>query len=309
MAAIRPTPDYLLQAPGLFANLTAGHVHYAIRGLESGGHVSPASPLIVCIHGISAEMTIWNKFVTYFTAKGRVLLTLDLFGRGYSDASPRDNNLDLFLEQVRELLDHPDVKAKVSTDTIDIVGSSLGGGISAAFTARFPSRVRRSVLMAPAGLGLPTFGSVLQALFRFPWIGRTLLSVANLRGLEKNMLNSFGNPTDPEVVAFVSVSAKRATDIASGHPGYVSSFVSTVGHFPLNTMQADFAALAQRSKAVLAVWGDRDTVVSYERDAPSFRQLAQGVEVFVLEGGGHIDHFVIQRYADQLHARVGAFLA
>lgn len=305
-----PVETFRAAAPGLFAQQTAGRVHFQLSGLSNiRPNGSLALPLIVFIHGISAELTNWNYFVEYFVAKGRAVLTFDLYGRGYSDGSSRPNDLNLFLEQLTELLDSPEVKQRVSTDIVDIVGSSLGGGIGTAFSVRHASRVRKAVLMAPAGLGLPALGGVLQAVFRVPFLGRALLNLANLRGLEKNMQQSFANPADPAAVAFVRTATDRATALSQNHQGYVPSFISTVGHFPLSKMHDDFKALESRAASILVVWGDKDTVVDFSRDSPTLHALAPSVEIFVVPGSGHIDYLFIPSYRSILLPKLDTFLA
>lgn len=303
-----PVQEFRLKAPGRYSALTSGRVHFSLAGLEHAAAVSAIQPVVVCVHGISAELTIWKHFVDFLVSKGRTVLSFDLFGRGFSDGSPRHNDLDLFLEQLTDLLNHPDVTSHVSTDIIDLVGSSLGGGISAAFTARNPERVRRAILLAPAGLGIIKFGASLQSLFHVPFIGRALISLANLRGLEKNMLQSFANPTDPQVVQFVKESSERAKALSENHPGYIPSLVSTIGYFPVSKMHDDFSSLQQRASTVLAIWGDGDNVVPYQRDSVTLHELAPGIEIFVIPGSGHIDHFVVDRYIAAFHEKAAAFL-
>ena len=123
-----PAAAYLQTAPGKFAQLSHGSTHFQVFGAENAKN---GKVPIVCVHGINAESTIWQHFAAYGAAHGRPLLALDLFGRGYSDGSGAHNDLALFVTQVQELLDSAVVKAIVDTHQIDLIGTSLGGGISA----------------------------------------------------------------------------------------------------------------------------------------------------------------------------------
>jgi pimeloyl-ACP methyl ester carboxylesterase len=303
--AWRPRDALRAKAPGNFAQLTDGRTHYSFAGLE---HAASGKPLIVCVHGISAESEIWRPFADYFAKRGRTVLMYDLIGRGFTDGSPKDNDLTLFVNQLRELLDHPDVTSVIKTECIDLAGVSLGGAISAGFSSKFPARVAHTVLMAPTGLGLPNFGGVLQTLFKAAWLGRALLNLANLFGLEKNMLKSFGNPTHPLVQERVKAQAARAKELSEHHPGYINSLVSTIAHFPLSNMQAEYTALGASKAKVHVIWGDRDNVVSSQRDAPVLQQLVPQAKLTILEGGGHIDQFVYDPYLSRMHTTVEDFL-
>ena len=111
----------------MLLNSSFNDVHN-LSGLE---HLAAGLPVVVCVHGINGELTIWSNFVNHLVSLGRVVLTLDLFGRGYSDAAIAKNDLDLFVTQLLNLLDAPAVRAQApSLDIIDLVGTSLGGAIS-----------------------------------------------------------------------------------------------------------------------------------------------------------------------------------
>lgn len=76
----------------------------------------------------------------------------DLFGRGYSDA-PGDLSYDARLYVSQILLVLASSRAPWSTVSgFHLVGYSLGGGLSVAFTRYFPHLVRSLSLIAPCGL-------------------------------------------------------------------------------------------------------------------------------------------------------------
>ena len=78
-------------------------------------------------------------------------MNTDLYGRGYSEAPECPYNLDLYVGQLQQLVDH------VGWEKFNLLGFSMGGAISVAFTAAHPERIIRLGLIAPAGLleGLP----------------------------------------------------------------------------------------------------------------------------------------------------------
>jgi pimeloyl-ACP methyl ester carboxylesterase len=76
-----------------------------------------------------------------------LLILLDLYGRGYSDAPQMTYDPNLYTIQLALLMQH------LRWDKAAIVGVSMGGGIAAAFTAQFPHLVNdKVVLIASAGL-------------------------------------------------------------------------------------------------------------------------------------------------------------
>ena len=76
-----------------------------------------------------------------------LLILLDLYRRGYSDAPQMTYDPNLYTIQLALLMQH------LWWDKAAIVGVSMGGGIAAAFTAQFPPLVNdKVVLIASAGL-------------------------------------------------------------------------------------------------------------------------------------------------------------
>ena len=79
-------------------------------------------------------------------------MIIDLFGRGYSD-DPSDLKHDsrLYITQILLAIASSDL-AWTGTNGFSIIGYSLGGGISAAFTDTFPGLVDSLILLAPSGV-------------------------------------------------------------------------------------------------------------------------------------------------------------
>ncbi|TGJ87293.1 hypothetical protein E0Z10_g1480 [Xylaria hypoxylon] len=125
---------------------------------------------VLFVHGISTPVVALGDLGHEMVARGyRVMMfeeiedinhrvevvlmaNADLFGRGYSDA-PNDLTYDtrLFVTQFLLVL----ASSKISWTTapgFHLVGYSLGGGLSVAFTRYFPHLVRSLCLIAPCGL-------------------------------------------------------------------------------------------------------------------------------------------------------------
>jgi hypothetical protein len=76
-----------------------------------------------------------------------ITLVVDLYGMGYSEAPQVTYDANLFLSQLSMLLQY------LKWDNVYLVGSSMGGAISASFAALFPWLVKdKVVLIACAGL-------------------------------------------------------------------------------------------------------------------------------------------------------------
>jgi pimeloyl-ACP methyl ester carboxylesterase len=89
-------------------------------------------------------------------------MLLDLWGRGYSDSCadlPHDERL-YTTEILVALVSSPLSWTGGPDGGFCLVGYSLGGGISAAFTSYFSNLVKSLVLVAPSGIMRPEHTSV-----------------------------------------------------------------------------------------------------------------------------------------------------
>lgn len=121
---------------------------------------------VVLIHGLSIPAMIWKSVAPQLASRGfrvlvygefllirvgfvfwLILYSLDLYGRGYSDAPQTTYDANLYTTQLALLMQH------LRWDKAIVAGVSMGGGIATAFTAQFPHLVdEKVVLLASAGL-------------------------------------------------------------------------------------------------------------------------------------------------------------
>jgi len=112
-----------------------------IRYLESGD----SKETLVLIHGLGASAERWNHVIPLFTNKYRVIVP-DLIGFGYSDKPLVDYTPEFFSEFLEKFLSASNVVHPY------LIGSSLGGQISAEYTASHPDNVEKLILVSPSGV-------------------------------------------------------------------------------------------------------------------------------------------------------------
>ena len=106
-----------------------------IRYLESGN----SKNTLVLIHGLGASAERWNHVIPLFAKNYRVIIP-DLIGFGYSDKPIADYTPKFFSEFLRKFLDGMDIKRP------HIVGSSLGGQVTAEYAATNPKDLEKLIL-------------------------------------------------------------------------------------------------------------------------------------------------------------------
>jgi 4,5:9,10-diseco-3-hydroxy-5,9,17-trioxoandrosta-1(10),2-diene-4-oate hydrolase len=123
-------------------------------GLRLHYHEAGTGPVVLMLHGGGPGAAAWSNFgrnLAALSASFRVL-AVDMPGFGRSDKpTEHPQYFAHAASAVEGLLD------ALGIDQVDLVGNSLGGGVSVRFALQAPERARRLVLMAPGGLGLNVF--------------------------------------------------------------------------------------------------------------------------------------------------------
>jgi len=122
---------------GSYLSLSDGVTHYKLEGPENG-------KVVVLVHGGTIPLWTWDKQVQALSAAGFRVLRYDKYGRGYSDRPDVTYNQELYQRQLLELVDKLGFKK-----FFDVIGYSLGGATATNFTARYPDRVGKLILISP----------------------------------------------------------------------------------------------------------------------------------------------------------------
>ena len=97
------------------------------------------APRIALVHSLAMDRAFWRPVAARLAGSASVL-TLDCRGHGASDKPAGPYTVELFADDLADLLDH------VGWPTAAVAGASMGGCVSLAYAARYPKRT--------AGLGL-----------------------------------------------------------------------------------------------------------------------------------------------------------
>jgi len=104
-------------------------------------------PVAVLIHGLSTPSAVWQDVAQGLANAGYRVLAYDLYGRGFSDAPSGKQDAEFFVTQLDEILADQGL-----AEDLTLVGYSMGGAIATAFAATEPHRMKRVILLAPAGI-------------------------------------------------------------------------------------------------------------------------------------------------------------
>ena len=257
------------KADGSFVALSDGVTHYETAGDEQGKPV-------VLVHGFSVPYFIFDPTFKFLSKKGFRVLRYDLFGRGYSDRPDLRYDIHLFVRQLKELLDALNFK------NVNLIGLSMGGPITTAFTAEYPDYVSRHILIDPAG-GKPVSLSLLLKVVTMPGLGELLLglfgSASMVRGIAADLFT-------PELVAEFQARYK----IQMQYQGFKRAILSTMRNGMLGSFTKTYICIGNLKKPTLLFWGRHDRTVPFEQSAEILKALPHA-EFQVIENCGHIPHY------------------
>lgn len=142
--------------------LTNGQTAYQTYGNKK-------NPVLVMVHGALVPSVSFASLAEYLAKKDFFVITYDHYGRGFSDRIDLIPTMDLYQQQLLELIDK-----LVPNRQVILMGYSLGGAISTVFSASNAERVSQLILIAPL-VKDPTLAAL--KLFRLPLLGRWLFRV------------------------------------------------------------------------------------------------------------------------------------
>lgn len=246
-------------APGKFADLSMGRTHYRWFGPVRG-------PVVVAIHGLSTPHQAFEQVAQGLGGLAFRTLAYDLPGRGHSQSVSGPYTAQMFVQQLKELLDHEGLR-----EDITLVGYSLGGQIAAEFAAQYPEMLTRIVLIAPSGID-----TVEEPLDRFarqvPVLGTWLHRVVEPMRLKAAL--DVDSPMAPII------------DQQLSRRGYLPSILASRRGLLSESAEAAHRKVARDSVPTYAIWGDADLVVPIS----GIGQLAQwnrAASQEVVKGAGH----------------------
>eukprot|EP00994_Dinema_validum_P000449 NODE_1085_length_1107_cov_74.620983_g834_i0.p1 GENE.NODE_1085_length_1107_cov_74.620983_g834_i0~~NODE_1085_length_1107_cov_74.620983_g834_i0.p1 ORF type:complete len:351 (+),score=96.26 NODE_1085_length_1107_cov_74.620983_g834_i0:78-1055(+) len=277
-------PDYVsvnsdTPTEGRYAPSAYGRTWYVLHNEAACQH----APLTILVHGFSLSSSVaYARLAPYLASQGHCVLTYDLYGRGFSDSPPASvpHAEQLYVAQLASLL----FSVRPSAQPVNLLGSSMGGAIVAAFAATYPKLIRHLVLVAPAGLPVPV---PLAAKFAtLPGVGETIMPLLMMHNFKAMYARSTA-PGDKEGAAKAHASLTHVERVHKHHPGFLHAILSTLRYFPMGALKETFAQIGKGTDYdILIVWGDKDVVVPFA-NAAALHTLIPSARLLVVQGAGH----------------------
>ncbi len=256
-------------AGGSFIRLSDGCTHYELGGPENG-------EAVVLVHGFSVPYFIWDPTFQALTSSGFRVLRFDLYGRGFSDRPRLEYALDLFVSQLRDLLD------ALKLHQVNLMGLSMGGPIAAEFTAQFPERVRSLILIDPSGARSIALSPILKAAL-IPGLGELALGLFGDENLLKNIASDF---FDPEHIRMFQDKYR----VQMSYRGFKRAILSSMRNGVLGGFYEAYQRVGRQKMPVLIFWGRKDATVPFDHSREILKAIPRA-GFHVIEDCGHIPHY------------------
>ena len=226
----------------------------------------------VLVHGFSVPSYIWEPTYDFLASKGRCVIMLDLYGRGFSENPDVAYTDTLFATQVLELLD------ALGVERAAFFGLSNGGRVVSQIAGLAPERVVRLVYVASSG-----FRDVTRAADTSVSQQEIDELIGKYSELPAGQLSDFKDPTN-----FQDWDDKYAELLV--HKGFARALISTRKNHDSEELDRIHASLQISDIPVTTIWGDSDTVVVYAGFADKIERLLPKRQEYFIEDSGHLPH-------------------
>ena len=232
---------------------------HKIRYLESGN----SKNTLVLIHGLGASAERWNQVIPLFADNFRVVVP-DLIGFGYSDKPTADYTPGFFSEFLEKFFTASNIIRP------NIIGSSLGGQISAEYASSHSQDIEKLILVSPSGVmkqSTPALDAyIMAALYPNELSAKNAFELmeGSGRDVEESIVNGF-------IERMQLPNAKLA-------------FMSTI--LGLKNSESITTKLQNISIPTLIIWGSTDPVIPITH-ADHFVSSIQDCRFYRMDGCGH----------------------
>ena len=248
-----------------FINLSKGFTFYKHDNKDS------STVPIILIHGFSVPSYIWDPTFELLSSKGYNVISLDLFGRGFSENLDQAYTDKLFADQVIELM------INLNIDSAKLVGLSNGGRVISKVAELKPSVVSSLIYVASSG-----FRSVQESNDKSVSSEEVENFIKNnYPTISKGQLEDFKYPEN-------HLGWDEKYEELLKYKGFAKALISTrKNHY---TMDDIHKKIQESDIPVYTIWGDSDKVVVYDEFEKRIDSLMpKRKEFFILESG-HLPH-------------------
>lgn len=236
-------------------------IHYLTGGPEN-------APVLLMLHGYAANKDNWVRFAAQFSDRYRVLIP-DLPGFGDSSRlTEQSYDINSQVERLQAFVD------ALKLPRFHLLGNSMGGMLSAAYSLEHPDKVLSLGLLNSAGVKEPELSPRSKA-----WAeGRNILLLESSEDLDRLFALAFNHPPAMPQIAKDYVAQKALEQ---------KDFNEKVARDLTKQPYELDDKLGQIHTSSLVIWGDSDRIIDVS-SAQVFEQGLPESTTIIMEDTGHL---------------------
>ena len=245
--------------------LSNGFTYYKLGNKETN-----AIP-VVLVHGFSVPSYIWDPTFKLLSDNGYFVISLDLYGRGFSENVDEIYTDELFANQVIELLQ------KLNVDSARFLGLSNGGRVISKIADIDPSIVEELIYVASSG---------------FKYVEELNDKSVSEIEVSNFIKNNYPTISEGQLLDFKYPEKHFGWDIKYEellkYKGFAKALISTrKNHY---TMDSIHIKIQNSDIPVSTIWGDSDQVVLYKDFEKRIDSILPKRKEFFILDSGHLPH-------------------
>lgn len=251
-------------AAGKFIDLDGYSTHYIEKG--------EGEPVIL-LHGFFYNTYLWNKNIDALAAKFKVY-ALDFWGFGYSSRQPMDYGYPLYASQVLRFMD------AMKIQKASLIGQSFGGGTCILFSVQHRDRVKKLVLVDPAGM--PSTQPIMIRFSILPRVGEFVYGINNNSSRKMALSSAFFY--DKSLITeeyFENVTRPQKIK------GTTEGFLSVMRKQFFFTLSNEIHELGKMDVPTLIVWGRNDKALPL-KNGQEMHSILKGSRLEIIDRAGHV---------------------
>jgi pimeloyl-ACP methyl ester carboxylesterase len=154
-----------------------------VKEIETNYKIGGKGENFLILHGWGGSSDSWRKIIELLEIKYKVICP-DFPGFGKTKTPENPWDLNNFVDWVKEFVD------RLNLESFFLLGHSFGGRVAVRFSALFPKRVKKLILVSPAGIK-QKWGIKEKVLFQLAKIGNAIFSKNPLLRFKEGMRNIF----------------------------------------------------------------------------------------------------------------------
>ena len=226
---------------------------------------------VVLVHGFSVPSYIWDPTFKLLSDNGYFVISLDLYGRGFSENVDEIYTDELFANQVIELLQ------KLNVDSARFLGLSNGGRVISKIADIDPSIVEELIYVASSG---------------FKFVDELNDKSVSEIEVSNFIKNNYPTISEGQLLDFKYPEKHSGWDIKYEellkYKGFAKALISTrKNHY---TMDSIHIKIQNSDIPVSTIWGDSDQVVLYKDFEKRIDSILPKRKEFFILDSGHLPH-------------------